>query len=121
MDRSSKAVAVKAGVGALLVVVGLVAVFGVRVQDHVEPALIWMQEHVVAGALTFSALYSLCTGAPFYLVKSPDCLLFSLGLRIASASGFSRSLVKQSNCIPEEWSFGVKWEGYDCHLIYSHM
>jgi hypothetical protein len=98
MDRNAKAVAVKVGVGALLVVVGLVAVFGVRVQDHVEPALIWMQEHVVAGALTFSALYSLCTGAPLSLVQSSDCLLsdcaVALHPRLVFAFRDSRSLIK---------------------------
>ena len=45
----------------------VVALFVLRVQDQLGPALEWVDKHRVGGAAVFTAIYALATGAPLAL------------------------------------------------------
>ena len=54
--------ALRIAIFVLFVAVILVATFVFHIQDHVGDILDWIEEHRVAGSLTFVGLYAFCTG-----------------------------------------------------------
>ena len=60
--KSTTRNAVRVAIFVLFVAVILVATLVFHIQDHVGDILDWIEEHRVAGSLTFVALYAFCTG-----------------------------------------------------------
>lgn len=56
--------AVRLAIFLLFVALILVATLVFHIQDHVGDILDWIEEHRVAGSVTFVGLYALCTGVP---------------------------------------------------------
>lgn len=48
----------------------VVALFVLRVQDQLGPALEWVDKHRVGGAAVFTAIYALATGVPLALQQN---------------------------------------------------
>jgi len=68
MDTSKSArIALRVALALLLVAAILVATLVFHVQDHIGDILDWIEEHRVAGSVTFVGLYALFTG--IYLEK----------------------------------------------------
>ena len=63
MDTSKSArIALRVALALLLVAAILVATLVFHVQDHIGDILDWIEEHRVAGSVTFVGLYALFTG-----------------------------------------------------------
>ncbi len=54
----------------------VVALFVLRVQDQLGPALQWVDEHRVSGAVAFTAVYALATGTTLPY-QAQECAYFA--------------------------------------------